>query len=132
MITALIGFTVMLLGFFLGVPLGIVLFTVGFFGFALIHPAGITAAMAMAHITAVLLGQSWLSGFAWLFGFALGLQIFHVLGGLRAASAGRGDFVVLASVPKYALWKIRLYWTAIMRGDDRRWIRTERSDRLAQ
>ena len=48
MITALIGFTVMLLGFFLGVPLGIVLFTVGFFGFGLIHPAGFGAAMAMA------------------------------------------------------------------------------------
>jgi len=48
MLTALIGFAVMLLGFFLGVPLGIVLFTVGFFGFALIHPAGLSAAMAMA------------------------------------------------------------------------------------
>lgn len=48
MITALIGFAVMLLGFFMGVPLGIVLFTVGFFGFALIHPAGLSAAMVMA------------------------------------------------------------------------------------
>ncbi len=44
MLTALAGFTVMLVGFFLGVPLGIVLFTVGFFGFALIHPAGLPAA----------------------------------------------------------------------------------------
>ncbi len=48
MLTALAGFTVMLVGFFLGVPLGIVLFTVGFFGFALIHPAGLPAAAAMA------------------------------------------------------------------------------------
>src|SRR5579862_4065007 len=48
MLTALAGFTVMLLGFFLGVPLGIVLFTVGYFGFALLHPAGFTAATAMA------------------------------------------------------------------------------------
>jgi C4-dicarboxylate transporter, DctM subunit len=48
MLTALSGFVVMLLGFFLGVPLGIVLFTVGFLGFALIHPAGLTAATAMA------------------------------------------------------------------------------------
>lgn len=48
MLTALAGFVVMLAGFFLGVPLGIVLFTVGFFGFALIHPAGISAAAAMA------------------------------------------------------------------------------------
>ena len=48
MLTALAGFTVMLVGFFLGVPLGIVLFTVGFFGFALIHPAGLSAAAAMA------------------------------------------------------------------------------------
>ncbi len=48
MLTALAGFTVMLAGFFLGVPLGIVLFTVGFFGFALIHPAGLSAAAAMA------------------------------------------------------------------------------------
>ena len=35
MTTALAGFVVMLLGFFAGVPLSIVLFTVGFFGFAL-------------------------------------------------------------------------------------------------
>ena len=48
MLTTLIGFTVMLAGFFLGVPLGVVLFTVGFFGFAFIHPAGLTAASAMA------------------------------------------------------------------------------------
>ncbi|HEY3917309.1 MAG TPA: TRAP transporter large permease [Stellaceae bacterium] len=48
MLTALIGFTVMLVGFFLGVPLGVVLFTVGFFGFAFLHPAGLTAAAAMA------------------------------------------------------------------------------------
>jgi tripartite ATP-independent transporter DctM subunit len=47
-LTALLGFVIMLLGFFMGVPLGIVLFTVGFFGFALIHPAGLSAAMAMA------------------------------------------------------------------------------------
>lgn len=48
MLTALIGFTVMLVGFFAGVPLGIVLFTVGFFGFAFLHPAGLPAAAAMA------------------------------------------------------------------------------------
>src|SRR5580692_3666427 len=48
MLTALGGFVVMLAGFFLGVPLGIVLFTVGFFGFAFIHPAGFPAAAAMA------------------------------------------------------------------------------------
>ena len=48
MLTALAGFAAMLAGFFLGVPLGIVLFTVGFFGFALIHPAGLPAAAAMA------------------------------------------------------------------------------------
>jgi len=48
MTTALAGFVVMLLGFFAGVPLSIVLFTVGFFGFAIIHPAGLGAALAMA------------------------------------------------------------------------------------
>jgi tripartite ATP-independent transporter DctM subunit len=48
MLTALLGFAVMLLGFFLGAPLGVVLFTVGYFGFALIHPGGIGAATTMA------------------------------------------------------------------------------------
>src|SRR5471030_2120461 len=48
MLTAALGFAVMLLGFFLGVPLGVVLFAVGFFGFAFLHPAGIVAATAMA------------------------------------------------------------------------------------
>jgi tripartite ATP-independent transporter DctM subunit len=48
MLTALIGFVVMLVGFFLGVPLGLVLFTVGYFGFGIIHPGGFAAASAMA------------------------------------------------------------------------------------
>jgi len=48
MLAALLGFSVMLLGFFLGVPLAIVLFVVGFFGFAILHPAGLAAASAMA------------------------------------------------------------------------------------
>ena len=48
MVTVLVGFLVMLAGFFFGVPLGIVLLLVGFFGFAFLHPAGLSAAAAMA------------------------------------------------------------------------------------
>ena len=48
MLTAAAGFAVMLIGFFIGVPLGIVLLAVGFFGFSFIHPGGMAAATVMA------------------------------------------------------------------------------------
>ncbi|HXQ53955.1 MAG TPA: TRAP transporter large permease subunit [Stellaceae bacterium] len=48
MLTALVGLVLLLIGFFSGIPLGVVLLTVGYFGFALIHPHGFSAATAMA------------------------------------------------------------------------------------
>src|ERR1700691_6819383 len=48
MLTALVGLVLLLIGFFSGVPLGVVLLTVGYFGFALVHPNGFSAATAMA------------------------------------------------------------------------------------
>jgi C4-dicarboxylate transporter, DctM subunit len=48
MLTALAGLVLLLIGFFSGIPLGVVLLTVGYFGFALIHPHGFAAATSMA------------------------------------------------------------------------------------
>ncbi len=48
MLAASIGLTVLLIGFFLGIPLGLVLLSVGYVGFALVHPNGFPAATAMA------------------------------------------------------------------------------------
>src|ERR1700691_6592337 len=48
MLTALVGLVLLLIGFFSGVPLGVVLLTVGYFGFALVHPNGFSAATSMA------------------------------------------------------------------------------------
>ncbi len=48
MVAALVGLVLLLLGFFSGIPLGLVLLSVGYFGFAFVHPHGFTAATAMA------------------------------------------------------------------------------------
>ena len=48
MLSALIGVLLLLAGFFSGVPLGLVLLTIGYFGFAFVHPHGFAAATAMA------------------------------------------------------------------------------------
>jgi tripartite ATP-independent transporter DctM subunit len=48
MLTTIAGLVLLLVGFFSGIPLGLVLLTVGYVGFALIHPHGFTAATAMA------------------------------------------------------------------------------------
>ncbi|MGH7089517.1 MAG: TRAP transporter large permease [Stellaceae bacterium] len=48
MLTALAGLVLLLIGFFSGIPLGLVLLAVGYIGFGLLHPNGFTAATAMA------------------------------------------------------------------------------------
>ena len=48
MFAAIAGPVLLLAGFFSGIPLGLVLLTVGYFGFALVHPHGFAAATAMA------------------------------------------------------------------------------------
>ena len=48
MLISLAGLVVLLIGFFSGIPLGLVLLAVGYFGFAFIHPNGFSAATAMA------------------------------------------------------------------------------------
>jgi tripartite ATP-independent transporter DctM subunit len=48
MLTSIAGVVLLLVGFFSGIPLGLVLLSVGYFGFAVIHPHGFPAATAMA------------------------------------------------------------------------------------
>jgi C4-dicarboxylate transporter, DctM subunit len=48
MLAAFLGPVLLLVGFFSGIPLGLVLLSVGYFGFAYIHPHGFPAATAMA------------------------------------------------------------------------------------
>ena len=45
---ALIGIVILLVMLFLGVPLGMGLMTVGYFGFAFVHPQGFAAANSVA------------------------------------------------------------------------------------
>ena len=45
---ALIGIVILLVMLFLGVPLGMGLMTVGYFGFAFVHPHGFAAANSVA------------------------------------------------------------------------------------
>ena len=59
MLTTTAGLVLLLVGFFSGIPLGLVLLTVGYVGFALIHPHGFTAATAMASACGAPIGSRW-------------------------------------------------------------------------
>ncbi len=61
---------------------------------------------------------------------AMMLEVFHVLRGLQIGGADRSSYLVLANAPKYAIWKLRLYFKALMSGDDKTWLRTEREQNV--
>jgi 1,2-diacylglycerol 3-beta-glucosyltransferase len=90
-----------------------------------------TSALLVLQVAAFVLGATWLGEITLLFAIAVLLDVFHVLGGLKAAHANRSDYLVLANIPKYILWKIGLYFRTWLRGDDKSWVRTQRRDRLA-
>lgn len=61
---------------------------------------------------------------AWLF---LGLLGFiHVQVGLIASDADRSLYRVFAYVPRYALWKAKIYIKALLKGRTKEWVRTFR------
>ncbi len=104
--------------------------------FELITPAFVnlmlfTAAMLAVHGVAVMVGAGWPAMPGWLYAIALVLELFHVIGGLIAAHAGRDEYRVLANIPRYTLWKLAVYVKSVVHGDDKSWVRTQRSRRYA-
>ncbi len=86
----------------------------------------LTLIMTGVNMGALLIGASWLFPIAAIWTVALLLEIFHVLGGLKAARADRGTYLVLMKLPKYAAWKLGLYFKTWLRGDEKQWVRTAR------
>ena len=95
---------------------------------AFLNLSEITIASFVLNLAAFASGASWLAGLSLAWGSALLLQFFHVFGGLRAAHADSDAYKALLNTPKYALWKLRLYFKTILKGDDKAWIRTAREE----
>ena len=66
---------------------------------------------------------------AW-WGALLALGIIHVFAGMRAAKADSALYLALLYVPRYALWKFRLYGKLLRTGSPVRWVRTTREHQL--
>ncbi|MBD3615438.1 MAG: glycosyltransferase family 2 protein [Gracilimonas sp.] len=64
----------------------------------------------------------------WLWCGVIGLGIFHALLGLHAANAGKSAYRSLLYVPKYALWKIYIYFKILFKGRTSEWVRTSREN----
>lgn len=63
----------------------------------------------------------------WLWMAIIGLGIFHTLLGLHAAKAGWTAYRSLFYVPRYALWKVYIYFKVLfLKGRTTEWIRTSR------
>ena len=93
---------------------------------AFVNMFAFTSVMLVLNLAAVALGASWLTPFAVLWGIAFLLDIFHVIGGLKAANADKGTYLVLLKFPKYAVWKMGVYLKTWLKGDEKQWVRTAR------
>ncbi len=58
----------------------------------------------------------------------LALQIFYVLGGLYLSHADINAYKALLFAPKYAVWKLILYFKLMTKGHTKAWIRTAREN----
>jgi hypothetical protein len=85
--------------------------------------------IALGRVTGLLPGFAWWYG-AWAVS-SVGLLV-YVLGGLKAAGAGREVYAALLRAPFYVLWKLSLYASRLVRRPTRggqappEWVRTER------
>ncbi len=95
---------------------------------AFVNLFAVTTAAFIMNLAAIALGAWWLIGYAMIWGAAVVLDMFHVIGGLSAAHADHGAYAALVNVPKYALWKLKVYVKTLLGGDDKHWVRTARED----
>lgn len=93
---------------------------------AFLNIFGFTSIMLALNLFALLVGAPWLTSITILWTLALLLETFHVLGGLKAAQADGDTYLVLMKLPKYAAWKLSLYFKTWLRGDEKQWVRTAR------
>ncbi|HLX11507.1 MAG TPA: glycosyltransferase family 2 protein [Bacteroidota bacterium] len=83
-------------------------------------------AMAAIHLCCLLMGVEAVGAFGWLWCIALGAAAVHALAGLIAAKADSGLYASLVYVPRYALWKLKIYLSLLWKGVPDSWIRTTR------
>ncbi len=93
---------------------------------AFVNMFAVTILALFINAVLVVLGARWITGPALLWGLAVLMELFHVLAGLAAARADRNAYLALASLPRYAIWKVGLYIKTGLKGDDKSWVRTAR------
>ncbi len=94
---------------------------------AFVNLFALTASALILNILVVAFGAR--SAFLWIipaYAAAVLLEVYHVIGGLKVANADRAAYRALMNAPKYALWKMRLYFNTMLKGDDKVWLRTAR------
>lgn len=82
--------------------------------------------ITFAHIAAVVAGVDIMQPFMIAWALVLFAGILHVVVGLLAAGADRSFYRALWHVPRYALWKARVYGKILRKGKPQEWVRTTR------
>jgi 1,2-diacylglycerol 3-beta-glucosyltransferase len=78
------------------------------------------------------LGDERMRTMALLWAGALGCGLLHAILGMCAAGRGRSLPGLIGLVPRYAFWKLRLYYKLLRRGDTQEWERTTREPERIQ
>ncbi|MCF7802587.1 MAG: glycosyltransferase family 2 protein [Candidatus Marinimicrobia bacterium] len=89
----------------------------------------------MVGVTGIMIGLNfvlWSVGilstftFGWIWTGILGIALFHALVGFYAAGADPTLYQSLLYVPKYFLWKLKIYGKVLIKGASPEWVRTAR------
>jgi len=97
---------------------------------ALVNLAGVTWLCWLASVILALLGRSWVSPAVWT--VLLGFGVIHVVCGFAAAGAMPDLLALMRHVPRYAVWKARLYLRLATGSGETRWVRTVRETTPAE
>lgn len=94
----------------------------------IIPPFSVLAGLSMVGLgTAVLQPKARRKTALFLSLFTLAGQVFYLLAGLKLARAPRTVYRALLGVPRFLLWKIRLYLGVLLGKKDEAWVRTGRN-----
>jgi hypothetical protein len=97
-----------------------------------VHLMMAAAALVLIHIVLWGLDVTGARSFLLSWIFVISAGAIHLLVGLCAAQADRELFKALLYVPRYGLWKLKLYFNVFFHGRTKEWIRTKRDDPVAE
>jgi cellulose synthase/poly-beta-1,6-N-acetylglucosamine synthase-like glycosyltransferase len=92
---------------------------------------GAVSLMFVLHLAFLFTGISSSVALPALWGSFIVLGLLHVFAGLYAADADAALYKAFFHIPRYALWKIKLYLMSLRRPSTEEWIRTTRDQSVA-